>query len=492
VDLYGRLNDRQVRVLRWVADGCPADRMADEFFKRTAASLQDRRLVVVSRRRGGWQAEVTDAGRFYLEHGHHPRADAPPPAPRDASSAGPPRRCPQSPPAAVQPDGARAAPRLQPARAVPVPAPTQARLPAQDITPEWVLEQLRRAGGQLRLVGLDAAELAAWRRSAKVAQLRLLRVGRQRLYRWAGDGELTLKLGLLPEPDADDDDTLTDEEIEHVLRAREPPPVVPRTAEFRDRHVPLPSKAASTDPLVQELLQALDRQERRLYGYHYQIMARRKPVVRMRRLWQAIINEARFRGYTVHVSQNHRDAYDAGGLVVRIGPDDCKIHLDGDTVTPLRLRVSTDPPQRRDRGDAWTDADGVSVEQRLGEVFTRIEQLAEQQIEQREAQRCRDERQRQARLAAETRARQAFAEDHRRRVIAQRIEEVRYTDDVRAYGQRLRAAVGRAPEGRRDAVRAWAQWAEQYAESIDPRCTLAGAPVVPDPDWSQLRSYGYF
>jgi hypothetical protein len=490
VDLYGRLNDRQLRVLRWVADGYPADGMTDEFFKRSAASLQDRRLVVVSRRRGSWQAEVTDAGRFYLEHGHHPRADAAPPAPRRTSSAAPPHRCPQSPPAAAQPDGSRAAPGLQPARVVP--APAQARLPVEDVSPEWVLEQVRRAGGHLRLVGLDTAELAAWRRSAKVAQLRLLRVGRQRLYRWTSDGELTLKLGLLPEPEADDDDTLTDEEIEHVLRASEPPPVMPRTVEFRDRHVPLPSKAASTDPLVQELLQALERQERRLYGYHYQIMARKKPVVRMRRLWQAIINEARFRGYAVHVSQNHRDAYDAGSLVVRIGPGECKIHLYGDTVTPLRLRMSTDPPQRRGRGDVWADADGVSVEQRLGEVFTRIEQLAEQQIEQREAQRRRDERQRQARLAAETRARQAFAEDHRRQVIAQRIDEVRYADDVRAYGQRLRAAVGRAPEGRRDAVRAWALWAEQYAKSIDPRCTLAGAPVVPHPDWSQLRSYGYF
>jgi hypothetical protein len=42
VELYGRLNDRQLRVLRWVADGCPDGETAYASYKRTAASLQDR------------------------------------------------------------------------------------------------------------------------------------------------------------------------------------------------------------------------------------------------------------------------------------------------------------------------------------------------------------------------------------------------------------------------------------------------------------------
>ncbi len=37
----------------------------------SARALEARGLVTVTRR-GGWSAEVTDAGRFYLEHGHHP------------------------------------------------------------------------------------------------------------------------------------------------------------------------------------------------------------------------------------------------------------------------------------------------------------------------------------------------------------------------------------------------------------------------------------
>ena len=40
--------------------------------RRSTYALRDRGLVTVSRRGGGWRAEVTEAGRFYLQHGHHP------------------------------------------------------------------------------------------------------------------------------------------------------------------------------------------------------------------------------------------------------------------------------------------------------------------------------------------------------------------------------------------------------------------------------------
>ncbi|MDT0616263.1 hypothetical protein [Streptomyces lancefieldiae] len=34
----------------------------------TARALKDRGLITMSRKNGGWQAEITDVGRFYLEH----------------------------------------------------------------------------------------------------------------------------------------------------------------------------------------------------------------------------------------------------------------------------------------------------------------------------------------------------------------------------------------------------------------------------------------
>lgn len=80
VDRYAPLNERQLAVLRWIADGCPEEVMTGLSYKTTALALQDRRLVTVTKKRGLWRAELTDAGRFYLERGHHPQR--PPPRPR--------------------------------------------------------------------------------------------------------------------------------------------------------------------------------------------------------------------------------------------------------------------------------------------------------------------------------------------------------------------------------------------------------------------------
>lgn len=65
------LNPRQVEVLQWIADGCPDRVWSDFTYKHTAVALQGRRLAKVSKR-GGWHAEITDDGRFYLVHGEYP------------------------------------------------------------------------------------------------------------------------------------------------------------------------------------------------------------------------------------------------------------------------------------------------------------------------------------------------------------------------------------------------------------------------------------
>ncbi|MFJ8489201.1 hypothetical protein ACIRBZ_12660 [Streptomyces sp. NPDC094038] len=49
-------------------------------FALTARTLKERRLIAMPKQDGKWQAEVTGAGRFYLEHGYHP--DRPEPARR--------------------------------------------------------------------------------------------------------------------------------------------------------------------------------------------------------------------------------------------------------------------------------------------------------------------------------------------------------------------------------------------------------------------------
>lgn len=71
------LNDAQLRVLQWVADGADLDNPPTETFKTSAPALKARGLVTLDKRRGHWSIAITEAGRFYLEHGRHPDATTP-------------------------------------------------------------------------------------------------------------------------------------------------------------------------------------------------------------------------------------------------------------------------------------------------------------------------------------------------------------------------------------------------------------------------------
>lgn len=71
------LTVRQGEVLQWIGDGCPDGVWRDFTYKTTAYALASRGLVTVDRRRKQWSAALTDVGRFYLAHGHHPSEPGP-------------------------------------------------------------------------------------------------------------------------------------------------------------------------------------------------------------------------------------------------------------------------------------------------------------------------------------------------------------------------------------------------------------------------------
>lgn len=72
-----RLSERQLDVLRWVANGCPERAWPNESHKLTARALQSRGLVQVARRRKNWTATITEAGTYYLTTGtYESEADA--------------------------------------------------------------------------------------------------------------------------------------------------------------------------------------------------------------------------------------------------------------------------------------------------------------------------------------------------------------------------------------------------------------------------------
>jgi hypothetical protein len=75
------LTEKQVVLLRWIADGCDAGVMERDFHRISAAALRNRGLVETSGRGPGWSARITQAGRDYLAQVDGPN----PPTPREAN-----------------------------------------------------------------------------------------------------------------------------------------------------------------------------------------------------------------------------------------------------------------------------------------------------------------------------------------------------------------------------------------------------------------------
>lgn len=65
------INDRQLRLLRRIADGESID-FAAENAMGSLRAIRDRGLATLRQQQGRWEASITDAGKFYLAHGYHP------------------------------------------------------------------------------------------------------------------------------------------------------------------------------------------------------------------------------------------------------------------------------------------------------------------------------------------------------------------------------------------------------------------------------------
>ncbi len=69
-----RVNDRQLEVLQWIADGCPDGKWPENDFsyKTSASALKARGLVTIKGHARTWSAAVTEAGTHYIAHGAFP------------------------------------------------------------------------------------------------------------------------------------------------------------------------------------------------------------------------------------------------------------------------------------------------------------------------------------------------------------------------------------------------------------------------------------
>ena len=89
--MKARLNETQIAVLHWLAAG-QADGATTNPQRVTARALSSRRLVKIKGRGSQWRAELTDAGRHFVDHGEYPPGHFGPetgPAPEGAGIAEP-------------------------------------------------------------------------------------------------------------------------------------------------------------------------------------------------------------------------------------------------------------------------------------------------------------------------------------------------------------------------------------------------------------------
>lgn len=449
------LNERQVQVLRWIADGCPDGVVEGYSYKHTAGALHDRKLVMVTRKRGAWQAEVTDAGHHYLEHGTYPGAEAgkqgaPQPAERRVAGE-------QDAPLTTSPGPA----------ATPKPPGLIIRRRGAAIE---LMERLIERGG-LTLDGLSDAEIVEQRKVIETAKRYGLvpdgkRIQTYKMY----DGRLSIRLY-------------------EGLHANAKPETEPDLA-----LVVVPTHLRNPHPVVQKLRDDPGR-----------LLMPKLPQVRNRalRILQAVAAEAVRRGFRVldcPVDERYINYYMArsGGPRYKRREGQLCVVIDGlSYVVDIRLeRPETDDPERAQAlilslpigrnisRSSWADRKRTTVEDGVAALLRELELRAERDRQEAiVAERARAERKvrwEAAMVEARVRASQA----HYAAVLDKEIERWTEARRIREYTaaveDRIRAAAASADDpAALEAAGEWLAWMTAYANDLDPLERLPRMPAAP-------------
>ncbi|MCP2342998.1 hypothetical protein [Actinomadura rupiterrae] len=425
---WSPLNERQLVVLRRIGAGEDPVSGKNPELAATVYALRNRGLVATPRHEGVWHAEITDAGRFYLEHGHHP--DRPEPGTGTAQ------------------------------RAAPVPGP---RTPDAPASVQELIARVQRAGGTLKVKEPDEETRAAYRRVIHAAKQQGAVPGGMRLrHTGRNAGDLIIRLsdgGAAEETDWNRIRLGARDKVSRrpdlITRITDDPGLLTVSDEMRPRAL----------GLVQELSEQAERR-----GHRLALSRRRRP----RGLFLQVGNDHQI---TVTISEETeeraREPSAERGTYAwqRVTPQ-------YETVFTGRLRIELGLSSHADKRE-WTDG-RVPVDRKLGEILKAVERCVERDEQERlEQQRRLDEERAQwEREEAEKRARweRAMAEarrlsteDHRGRTLAAALDGWTTAREIRALCSELHVVAAEADDPERAAEhRDWIAWALGVADRLDP------------------------
>lgn len=448
------VNARQLAVLEWIVDGCPDGVMAGSSYKTTAVALQGRRLAVVTKNRGVWKAEATEAGRYFVQHDAYPpghwsvgsKADAPegvtPPIPGPSRS--------------------------KPRRATPQPG---ALRPV-----DQMMADLIEAGGELRV---DVIEAGHWERLVGSAR-RYKKVPEGKLLTIAYDGGWAKR----------------------IIRLEDPPAWM--TAELAP--IPVAQELRRPHPVVKALRADKNR-----------LKMTPEARGRALRVLDALAKAAESRGYVMRTPTPEADhRYAKGYLEVSIGEQvnvvdvqelndrvphqpTAKELRDQERFSWMRIPTHDQVPSGRlsvrllrgwaIRQDRFDDTKTVRVEDRLAVMLQEIELRAEAAAE-RERQReieQQERRRRWKRVLEE--AKVQAREQHRANVLRRQATQWQEAQQLDAYLDAMADRILALDGEEKTAAEEWLDWARNYRNRFDPLSQSLGMPGDPEFTHDVLRPY---
>ncbi|OIJ96669.1 hypothetical protein BIV25_17065 [Streptomyces sp. MUSC 14] len=462
---WAALNERQLTVLKRIGAGSEPVTSKDSGLATTVYALRGRGLVTTPRENGVWRAEITEAGSYYLEHGHHP--DLPD---RERTALQLPSMA-STPAKNKRPEADSA-----PAKAK-TESPTRASAPTQpspkkhtDITAEKLIAQIRASGGTLRIEDPDDELRAAYRRGIDAAKRqKAVPAGHHLRYtgRTNGSGDLVVQLA----DDNDPDETSWNRE--RLKRSRTLTDVDAIISTVRQDPVALEVCTAAL-PRALDLIRALA-EEALSRGHRFSVNKKRRhphPHVQVDgHTWELTFKEEQEQKPHVPTAEELRQRKVYSWQ--RVTPKYDSVPS-GRLTLEARASSYGTPIQ-------WSDTKrGRTLEKQIGTVFKDLEARAEasrqarraweEEQKKREEQRKREEVEKRAKWEKAMRNARAKAQDaHRERTFRDGLERWHVAEDIRAFCAALeKSAAADSDPVQAERLTQWIRWGRMRAEEIDP------------------------